>query len=650
MRVNKIFEGLKKRFDSLYDPLTTRGSLTDKTKRTRGRISFNIDDYNKGLYVANGFFRNIVDGPADDATREWIKIKVNKDDEEVESEDEKNIARMIMNRLEELGVQKKIRELIRYSRMNSKGAYLYYGILGDDAQNDLSKKLPDQIKKIDFINIIDNSDKVQITNLNAVDPTKKQYNEMQFSIAGQIIHPSRLSWLVNSFMPVEMSGISIIQIVEDAVKAQDSGLWSVASILASMALKIFTSDEITNLSITQKAELLAKIRHLMDTQSVMALKSDEKFEQLQFNVTGAKEIFDFIFDNLSGVCGIPKNILLGKAHGVVTAGEYDTIGYYANIAKFQENDIKPILIKIIDMINRESEGDIFKTLGENVSELDYEIEFNSLWQLDPATQADVDLKGAQRDQIDITMCKINPAEARKLDKRYAELEPFVMDRPTVPPNMDRPSIPPIDDKQKDIDAKKKYNFDLKDEDGKWITANGEHIFIKEGETIESALKNKGELKVKSKKLKTGWIEVSGLSDEMDNIKENIKKGELGDFEYYGLRWEQKNRDIGDIIENSKRLSGKETKDFPEYGTKEYNKLETAEGVSSDLILERKGNEYKISNYYKNNNSQGYKNNLQNGETIFKHMYIIAGNREANEEENDPNEIYIKNAKVVYKLY
>jgi phage-related protein (TIGR01555 family) len=189
-----------------------------------------------------------------------------------------------------------------------------------------------------------------------------------------------------------------------------------------MATKIFKSDLIANMSPEKRGELLEKLKHLMITMSSLALTKDEDFQKLTYNVTGMKEVFEFIIDNLAGVSEIPKNILLGKSHGVVTAGEYDTLNYYAKVSQFQENKARPIIDKIIDMIIREQKGEIWAALGGQVDDLDWDYEFNTLWVLDPATQADVDLKNAQRDAADFSTGKATSSELRELDPRYSELQ------------------------------------------------------------------------------------------------------------------------------------------------------------------------------------------------------------------------------------
>jgi len=142
------FNEMKVKLDALIDPLTARGSSTDKTKRLVGHYYLNTNSHNLGLYIANGFVQNIVDQPAEDATREWIEITATNNEEE-----DQDIKKMVEERLKELGIQKKIKELIRYSRMYSKGSFLYYAVNAHQVQQDeiLAKPMPEKIKSIEFI-------------------------------------------------------------------------------------------------------------------------------------------------------------------------------------------------------------------------------------------------------------------------------------------------------------------------------------------------------------------------------------------------------------------------------------------------------------------------------------------------------------------
>jgi hypothetical protein len=257
-------------------------------------------------------------------------------------------------------------------------------------------------------------------------------------------------------------GISIIDVIFDAISAQDSALWSVSSMVQDMATKIFKSDIIRSMKKSKITELLLKLKNDMNTASAVAIGNDEDYQKLIHGVTtGMGEVFEFIFDNLGGVSRMPRNTLLGKAHGVVTQGEYDTLNYYANIAKFQENDVRAVIKKNIDLIIHEQRGEIYKALGGKVESLDVEFTFKSLWKLDPVSQADSDLKNSQRDQIDIDCGKCNQIEARSLDPRMDNLEDF-REIPEITPEqaaIKNPDVPVIE-KAPGVDPRTGKEFNI----------------------------------------------------------------------------------------------------------------------------------------------------------------------------------------------
>jgi phage-related protein (TIGR01555 family) len=423
---------LFKRFDGFRDPSNDRGGTKDITRRLVGGFENRTAEESDKLYHSNGFMKKIVREPAEDATREWFTIETNLD-----TEDE-NFSRMIQNRLQELDFQRKLKEMIARSRRHQMGSFLYYGVKGSVAQTDLSKPLFGK-EKLDYLNLVHDPEIVAVTMLNRYDPTKKDYLKPEFQINGLAVHESRISWLVNDFDVKLMRGQTPLDTSYDSVIAQDSALWSVSKLMTDIVTKIFKSSMFVGLAPGEKIEFLEKMKHYMETNGVVALQGDEDFQKMVYTFTGIKDIFDFIFDNLSGVSGIPKNILIGKAHGVVTAGEFDTLNYYAEIAKLQENELTPIVKKTIDMIIGESEGAISSSKGTR--EMDYEIKWNPLWKLDPVSQADTDLKGSQRDQIDVTIGKASPDEVRRLDERYSELEADPMEEMEEILNMDEPPIP-----------------------------------------------------------------------------------------------------------------------------------------------------------------------------------------------------------------
>lgn len=414
---NNRNSGSDHRYDSLMDLSTGRGTSLDKLEALRPKVHNIPPTAMREWYLANGFVQNIIDAPAEDATREWITIKTNRDSD-------LSLSRKIINRMSELKIQSKIKDLIRFSRMYSEGGFLYYGIKSDLPQTDslLNTAIPAQILKLEYLNVF-GPDSVSI-NHQGYNPLSSDYHRPEFSVSGVRVHTSRLEWLVHSYIPEERKGVSVIETILDAVKAQDTALWSVTSVIYEMAVKVFKSPDIIGMDPEKVAAFLAKMKAVINTQAAVALGKDEELTRIQDPgiANGIKQLFDFIFENLAGLARIPKSRLMGQAQGVITAGQYDLLTYYDTVAKFQELEMRPIVEKIIKLVINETEGEIYRELAGETDSLDWEFEFNPLWKLAPQEAADIDLKNAQSDQIYMTTAVLSPTDVRS--KRFKELESF----------------------------------------------------------------------------------------------------------------------------------------------------------------------------------------------------------------------------------
>lgn len=119
-----------------------------------------------------------------------------------------------------------------------------------------------------------------------------------------------------------------------------------------------------------------------------------------------------------------------------------------------------------------------------------------------------------------------------------------------------------------------------------------------------------------------------------NIKEACEKAfekYQDDYWYIGIRFEDKEREIGEICECSRHnIDREDERDFPEYGTPEYEELFELDGTSA----------YNLETY------RDYEEFF-----ISKHCYIIAGNRITNRDDGlDDNEIVIEDAVVLEKIF
>jgi len=405
--------------DGFIDQTYGRGLSTDRTQRLEGGKGRRSDDAVLGLYRKNGFLQRIINSVAHDATREWFVATPKNADKKTENFDE-----VLQQALLDHDVKGKVREMIKWMRVFSKGSGMFFGTHLDNAEEQrlIGEKLPDKIRKVDYLNVFDNPKRITIQIDNDQNPTKKDYNKPRLEIDGEKVHESRYVWMVNEFIAEDKEGLSVVDTVFDAVGAQDSALWSASTLMQMLSLLVFKSDAFVGLPPHEKGDFLSKMKSFLNTQGAVGVKENEELSRLDYKFSGLKDMFDFIFENMSGASGIPKNILLGRAHGVITAGEFDTINYYAMISQFQENVLEKPVRKIIDLFTRVEGSDLQKMSGGPGFE--YTLDWEPLWKLDPVSQAEVNEKNANVDKINIETGKVAPEEARLEDENVRHLGPF----------------------------------------------------------------------------------------------------------------------------------------------------------------------------------------------------------------------------------
>lgn len=131
--------------------------------------------------------------------------------------------------------------------------------------------------------------------------------------------------------------------------------------------------------------------------------------------------------------------------------------------------------------------------------------------------------------------------------------------------------------------------------------------------------------------------------EMKGIVQELFKRieEQDEYYVYGLRFEDKDREVGEICENSRNnIDREDERDFPEYGTEEYAEMEEMDGTSAwdvDSALMQ------------------IEENLKYNTSVFgsNHAYIIAGHNTGWEQNNglvDDGEVVIQDSVVLHKIY
>lgn len=137
------------------------------------------------------------------------------------------------------------------------------------------------------------------------------------------------------------------------------------------------------------------------------------------------------------------------------------------------------------------------------------------------------------------------------------------------------------------------------------------------------------------------MKIKQLIEKLEHYIALEEEGEL-EYELIGVRFEDKKRAIGEILEPSKFNDDREDeREFPEYGSEEYENLPDAGGASAwtleEVLNGAKGKKQDrlVKDYY-----------------MTDHCYIIVGDKEGFNIDHvlDYGEIVIKDAKVLEIIY
>lgn len=123
------------------------------------------------------------------------------------------------------------------------------------------------------------------------------------------------------------------------------------------------------------------------------------------------------------------------------------------------------------------------------------------------------------------------------------------------------------------------------------------------------------------------------------------------YSYLGLRFEDKEREIGEECEWSKHNPYREDeREFPEFGTDEYDELPELNGTSCWYLgpYEYKEDFYPGWGYGAPSESDNDRSLV--GTFQAYHAYVIAGNRLGHHDDPDDGEILIWDAVVVAKIF
>jgi phage-related protein (TIGR01555 family) len=389
-----------------------RDPLTTQKPSFRRRFP---DEELTDLYATNAIVQNIIDIPAEDMTKNGFDLVMK--DEKLKND--------IIKKLRDLDTKNAFKKMKSYERLHGDG-FISLGVT-QRVPFTLDQPLdPRTLMSVDYIHPFSGmkvnefilNDDMFSADFGRVEKFQVYRQDLTgYNIAGIMqadVHCSRLihdqTRRLDDGYEYEYRGRSLIEPLYDIITIMDTSLWSVGQILYDFVFKIYKSEGISDMSTDEKYDLGMLMNFAFKTEAMGIIGENEELKKESTNVSGIKELLDFVWDYLSGAVRMPKSVIKGQEAGTITGAQYDIMNYYGRIAAMQENEMRPKLEHLIRLLLWSS-----AELGGRIDpdKLDWKLKFNPLWQLDSKTDSEIRLATAQADQIYMTNGVLTADEVRE---------------------------------------------------------------------------------------------------------------------------------------------------------------------------------------------------------------------------------------------
>ena len=177
------------------------------------------------------------------------------------------------------------------------------------------------------------------------------------------------------------TGTSILTRCQDQLKAMDIALESTGKMLREFTFKIYKSDQLMEEGDADFKRDKREISQVLNTEAMAFGHSQDSIEKVATPTGGIDLLYNFVWQQLSAACGIPKSILTGEQAGTLAGASQDVINYYDSIKAIQTNLLKPEVEQITRILMYANDDD--------PDQLDWKIVFNDLQTMDDKTNSEI---------------------------------------------------------------------------------------------------------------------------------------------------------------------------------------------------------------------------------------------------------------------
>lgn len=347
--------------DGLRNIVANLGTDRDKAAHSHYYNTTIDDPQLVAMYRTSAIARNVVDLPAEDATREWREWQAEADQITAIEAEEKR-----------LGLQGKTMQNLKRARLFG-GAAIYIGTRDLDASKPLD---PARIGKggLQYLAVLNRSEITagQIQR----DPRLPNYGKpikytMNPANGTQVeIHPSRLVIATGEDVPDDRYssdpgwGDSTLNATINAVRNLDATIANVASLVFEAKIDVFGIKGFTQglISAGQEYETMALNRAALTARGKgingsILMDADDTYDQKTASFATLPDIIDRFMQMVAAAAGVPMTRLFGiAAAGMNATGAGDEKVYFDRVRVMQTLDLDPAMEILNECIIRSALG------------------------------------------------------------------------------------------------------------------------------------------------------------------------------------------------------------------------------------------------------------------------------------------------------
>lgn len=379
-----------------------------KDKLTADRFTrFNLGpEQAEAMYTADWLSRKIIDLPVSDMLRPWRSWQA-----------EPGLIEVIEAAEKKHNIRKKIALAMTLARLYG-GSGIIIGAGNVTAEGWRQPLNLEGVGKggLRYLTVVP----MRVLSVNDIDrdPLSPHYLEPKLytlsSAAGSSVevHPSRVIRFLGSPRPnidtnADGWGDSILQIVYDAIHNASLSSTATASLIHEAKIDVINIKGMGAMLATEDGTRLLTKRFslsnmLKSLNNTLLLDESETHSRTQTSFAGLPDLMQTFLQIVAGAADIPVTRLIGTSpKGLNATGDHDTRNYYDMLDGKRNDDLRPVLDVVDELLWRDATGSVPK---------DAFYTFNPLWQMTSVEKADLAHKRATTTKLYAEMALV-PEEA-----------------------------------------------------------------------------------------------------------------------------------------------------------------------------------------------------------------------------------------------